>query len=372
MSSMTTLPSSSAIPTRTPDANVIVLRGNMVVATAQVPSGESTAILLPMEQALKNALTSRLVDDGAFLIEVDVPVFAYQYSPLVFEKDGTYSYTNDASLLLPEHTLTGQYRVGSWPTFGTESTPRQGFVTIVAIDDDTEVTLIASGRTHGGDIAALEGGQSQTFMLDRGDVAQVLSYAPTGPLTSGFFFPVCENDDGLGVLETNGSGSYCLLPQADLTGSRVVANKSVAVFAGHSCAYVPFARQACDHLEEQLFPVETWGSQLVVTAPRHPSGDGKAKTLIRIVADTDGTEITLIPALLPPVTLSAGAFVEIDTDEDFLVNAGTARVGVFQYMEGVEEIGGDDGDPAMGTVVRRARHVTPTFSSRPKPTHRTS
>jgi hypothetical protein len=36
------------------------------------------------------------------------------------------------------------------------------------------------------------------------------------------------------------------------------------VFGGHSCARVPNATVGdCDHLEEQIFPIDTWGRHFV-------------------------------------------------------------------------------------------------------------
>ncbi|XP_068779476.1 IgGFc-binding protein isoform X2 [Struthio camelus] len=48
---------------------------------------------------------------------------------------------------------------------------------------------------------------------------------------------------------------------SDMSGTRIVAQKPVAVYAGHTC----LARfTQCDHLAEQLQPVSSWGSTFIV------------------------------------------------------------------------------------------------------------
>lgn len=48
----------------------------------------------------------------------------------------------------------------------------------------------------------------------------------------------------------------------DLTGSFITSNNPVAVFTGHTCAYVPQNISACDHLIEQAPPVTSLGESL--------------------------------------------------------------------------------------------------------------
>lgn len=52
-----------------------------------------------------------------------------------------------------------------------------------------------------------------------------------------------------------------LQSSSDLSGTRVVANASVAVLSGHSCAV---QHTSCDHVTEQLLPVSSWGSSFIV------------------------------------------------------------------------------------------------------------
>ena len=118
----------------------------------------------------------------------------------------------------------------------------------------------------------------------------------------------------------------------------------------HMCTFMPFDNFACDHLEEMMFPIETWGTTAVMSAPRHPSGSGVAETYYRILALNSGTQVTFEPAVAPPTTLNAGEFVQVETDQDFVVTA-TSDVYVTQTMLGDDALGGSGGDPAMGSGI---------------------
>jgi len=124
---------------------------------------------------------------------------------------------------------------------------------------------------------------------------------------------------------------------ADFSGSRVTADKPVAVFAGGEASDVPtfttFAERDCcaDHLEEQLFPTASFGTEFV--AVKTPSRTlyvretGMNVALVehepeywRLLATRDGTEVRT--NLLPPnnrFDLSAGEVITFATDRDFVV-----------------------------------------------------
>src|SRR5262249_28096969 len=118
---------------------------------------------------------------------------------------------------------------------------------------------------------------------------------------------------------------------ADFTGSRVHADKPVVVFAGSEASDVPtfanLAQRYCcaDHLEEQLFPTSSFGTQFVaVKTPLRTKYVKEAGFDVglkpdepefwRILADKDDTEVTT--SLLPPnnhFSLAAGEFVTFPT-----------------------------------------------------------
>ncbi|RMG94250.1 MAG: hypothetical protein D6705_16695 [Deltaproteobacteria bacterium] len=243
----------------------------------------------------------------AFRIRSDVPVTATQISPVGGGHVGGHAGNADASLLLPEHALGTVYMGLGYPHFDPAE---PGFLVVVATEDGTTVT------TPDGEV-----------MLDAFDVLHVATF-----------------------------------PEA--TGVRIDADAEVAVLSGSTCAMVPDAETfACDHLEEMLFPLSSWGTHHV--AARHPvrlSAYGAAPETVvhRVVAGTDGVTVTLTPDVLgtgPFVLAKAGDFRQIETTESFVAEA-TGPIALAQYMTGREAIADvaataacaptcPDGDPFM-------------------------
>ncbi|MHB8872394.1 MAG: IgGFc-binding protein, partial [Myxococcaceae bacterium] len=170
-----------------------------------------------------------------------------------------YTYSNDASLLLPVHILGTSYvavtneHSNVFNGAGTIAKEQlSGHITIVAPQDATSVTIKSSAFTtaspagYAPSIAAMTKGESRTFVLNRYDVLQLAS-APLGTqleCTSMAPDKLCRLDN-------------------DLTGTVVTSDKPVALFGGAACVLKPYATPACDHLEEQIFPFATWGKKFV-------------------------------------------------------------------------------------------------------------
>jgi len=342
----------------TAPADVTVTRAGSVVVQQTVAVGATAAISLPMVQALKGATQSVTVAGGAYEIHASVPVAAYQYNPLDFVILGTNSFSNDASLLLPEHTLTGQYMVNHWPTFGVGQGSgasvqwfafQPGFVAVTAVADNTDVTFDFTGRTAPGTPGMFEAGQSTTVSLDRGDVVQIMTFFEASATGSTY----CT---GQGWQQTTGLNqgatyTYCLGTTTDLTGTLINATQAVAVFAGHQCSFVPYDAWACDHLEEMMFPTATWGTTSVMTAPRMPGNAGQvARTKYRVVALNGSTQVSFDPPVTGAQTLSSGQVIDFETDQDFVVTS-TDKVSITQTMLGQDELGATIGDPAMGSGI---------------------
>lgn len=270
--------------------------------------------------------TSVLRAGGAYHVRSTLPVTAYQFNPLRYE-DTTmrcgsamdrpcYSYSNDASLLLPTSVLGQNYTALAYPgiTYQIGATPpfdAGGTIAIVGTADATQVTVHASANVVAGpSVAAIASGGTQTFQLARGDVLQLLS---------------------------GGAGN-------DFSGTTIDSTAPVAVFTGHVCAQVPSDRIAGDHLEEQLFPNVTWGRRYAITMFRDRATQ---PTRVRIIAQRAATHLTFdpMPAAVTTTTLAAGQFVEFDAMADTVVTADQPIL-VAKYMFG----GGAEtaeSDPAM-------------------------
>ena len=105
---------------------------------------------------------------------------------------------------------------------------------------------------------------------------------------------------------------------------------------------------ACDHLEEQLFPVGALGAHYVAAKSRPRASE---PDVWRVLATEDGTELTTDPVQPgTPAILAAGQFLQIETAADFVIEA-SAPVMVGQYLVGETYAAGDTGDPSMMLAV---------------------
>ncbi len=322
---------------------------NPNVATAAVAPGSLATVVLPWVDSLKNTTASLLEPNGAYHLVSSVPVSVYQFNALDYVVGGVYSYTNDASLLLPEHALQREYMVISRPThmvgtkqilLPTDWGSEPGFFSVVAPKaGTTTVQITFSAPTQagtGGGLASYAKGQTATFTLQRHGVLQIASQMPASctPASSDSYADYCD-----------------LSATTDLTGTTIRSDQDVAVFAGHACTFIPYNKWACDHLEEQMFPTKSWGKRYLLS---HTDSSGVDPNFYRIVSAEDGNQVTFTPASVhAPVTLGAGQWLEIATGEDFEVS-GTGRLGVAQFMasQDVSEKATEaPGDPSMALAV---------------------
>ncbi len=232
---------------------------------------------------------------------------------LQYQNGNTYSYTNDASLLLPVNTW-GNSAVTVAREQLNGSIP--GLYAVVASQDQTTVTLSpsATGTTvkPGGGVAANGTG---TIVLNEGDVLQVF-------------------DNG-----------------GDVTGTRIDADKPIQTFGGHVCTYIPSNVTACDHLEEAIPPLTAVGKEYIVTVPLIAAGQTKNR-MVRVVATEANTTIAYEPAQggAPTSLTNAGDYFEISqTTADFRITS-DKKILVAEYFTG-QNAGGNAGDPAMTTQV---------------------
>ena len=339
----------------TDDAHVQVTGPNGVSKSVAVAPGSLNKIILPWVAELKGPDlipmgASVLSKGGAYHLVSDRPVVVYQFSPLEFRATGgdpgkdwskcvkldftapdCYSYSNDASLLLPSTAMTGSYRImGSYgmsrhpmidgTTQFDKSKPLQPggppYFVVTGTSDGTNVTVKLGPKgmvVAGGGISAAPAGGTLTFALNAGDVAEVVS----------------------------GSGR-----DYDFSGSLLSADKPVQVITGVPCIDFPLDVVACDHVEETVFPSQTLGKHYVVTTPTGPK-QNKVGHVVRLYGNVDGTTLTYKPSAPAgcPTTLNGGDVVECgdEVHDDFEVS-GTHEFGVGMFM-----IGASEADPSSGS-----------------------
>lgn len=327
-------------------ASVTVERGGVPLANVTIPANALEKIYLPWVPELKGPdfgvctevianNASVRVPGGAYHLVSSIPVTVYQFSALEYGPQGgppgkdwsscpasacgldCFSYSNDASLLLPSTALTPNYRVvsyPSWPLAGMAS-----YVTITGLEDATTVTISfgpLGGSSPGADIPAATNGQVINFPISRGEVVQVFGSMP-----------------------------------GDLSGSLIQGDKPIQVLHGHPCRFVPDDLGACDHIEESILPAETLGEHYFVVRPTGSNG-GPVGQVVRLVGNVNNTTLTY-PAGMPanaPTTLNAGQVVDLGiVQQDFEV-IGSNEFAVATFQLGADALGGALGDPAASAA----------------------
>lgn len=196
--------------------------------------------------------------------------------------------------------------------------------------------------------------------------------------------PTSRQGGGLDALNARSTRTFSLLQgevlhlrlapdqAADLSGTRITSTRRVGVFSGHQCANVPAGTSFCDHMETQLLPLSTWGTEVVVARfqPR-----GTEPDVVRIVAANNGTILQTSPSLenLDGRELAAGEVVEHLVSEPFRLTA-SAPVSAALFMVGSNYgcrsglFGNQDcaipscgtsylGDPAMTLLLGTHQHL---------------
>ena len=146
---------------------------------------------------------------------------------------------------------------------------------------------------------------------------------------------------------------YCTVSaDYDLTGTEIVATGGrIEVNSGHNCTFVPYNRWACDHLEEAMFPLETWGTESIISASQPIRSE---PNVIRIMSGAPNNSLTFDPTPpgVSPRTLNRGEVMEFESAVSFRVT-GTGPLMITQTLVGQDYAGigmaGDmgEGDPAM-------------------------
>lgn len=350
--------------------DINVTKGAQQVTQVTVAAGQVEVINLEYDPLLKGDpadFSSVLAVRGGYQITSTLPVTVYQFNPLSFEilhscdntaEDPCHSYSNDASLLLPDHALSNNYVVVSRPTFGiTKNTAPDsplhfipGFMSIVGTEEETTVTIHFSSYTAAGDgLDAYRPGDTAQFVLGRSDVLQILSDIPPDCSAGTTSADDCNTESGTDVCR------YCDMgPLYDLTGTVIESTAPVAVFAGHVCSFVPYNNWACDHLEEQMVPSETWGTDYIVARTEPQSPDAAEPNVVRIVSrEHDNTIDFDPPSVHDSVNLYANEYIEFTTSENFRVTA-AKPIMVAQFIVGQNYYTSQrdyHGDPAFSLVV---------------------
>lgn len=315
--------------------------GDQQVATTTVGAGSVGTLTLGSDRRLAGPG----IFDRAYRVVASRPVGMIQINP---RQDEILYHNADASLLLPDGALGTRYRATTWPSWywyfnsgcgEPERVYHEGFVTVVATEPGTTTVTVTYGAASvaGDGIEAQASGDTVQYVLSRHQVLN-LNSAPA-----------------MDCADT------CLGP--DLTGSLIVADRRIAVFGGHPCAALPEANGSCLHMEHQVPPEPAWGTHHVAVRTAR-LGSSPQPERFRILAGTDGTQVTLTGGAQDAFTLDAGQVRTVTPGADVVLHA-THPVLVAQYLP-TWSYGEENGWNAMTLLAPVARfrkdHVFPITS----------
>ncbi len=353
------------------DAQIQVTGGALTApTTATAPANSLTKIYLPWVGALKSlswiegqpdngcptwVKTSTVsAPGGAYHLTSSIPVAVYQFNAIEYAAKGgpsgkdwnayctthtclgqlknkCFSFTNDASLLLPSTALTGNYRIAGSSPWRDDSDPQSTFTypayfAVTGTQNNTSVTVHVSSTgavSAGGGVPATPAGGTASFNLNAGDVVMVVG-----------------------------------TDTADFSGTFVQATAPVQVITGIACSQMPHGTEACDHLEESVLPIETLGKHYFVTVPTGPLG-APVQHVVRLYGNVDNTQLTY-PGANPglPSVINAGEMIELaGVSQDFeIIGDHELTVASFQYGQGPVS-SASKGDPSQSfmTTVEQYR-----------------
>ena len=227
-----------------------------------------------------------------------------------------YNATSDGFLALPISSLGKEYIATPYstdPMFKAVWNYHIPSMTgIVAAYDGTEVKFTLGGNPDNETAGGLLPGESSSVIMNKGDVYMISS-----------------------------KGDY-----GNLSGSKIVASKPVAVVSGVQCTNIPVGNQWCDSPVEMENPTFTWGNYYHV--PQVPGR--KNPSIIRIFSSEPNTTIYRDSVMIGRLTKSGGiinqGFIEtrlvpIDEEPRSAIIHGDKPIYVTLYNPGVQE----DGQP---------------------------
>jgi hypothetical protein len=232
---------------------------------------------------------------GVHIIAED-PVICYAVS-----RD---AYASDGFLVLPVTVLGKEYIVSSYadPSSNTNQW-LPAYTSITAPYNKTEVVFTMGGNEMSQTAGGLSPGQSGSWTLNQSDVLLIA---------------------GLGQ-------------DSDISGSKIIATKPVAVVSGNFCAYIPTNCGCCDIIEEMELPMSNWGTEYHVTKIH----DRKKHSIIKIYAKEAKTKIfrdfLQVAYIRTPGGVEGQGHIHMRADEGLprpVVISGDKPISVTQYNTG--------------------------------------
>ncbi|MCA9539579.1 MAG: IgGFc-binding protein, partial [Myxococcales bacterium] len=135
------------------------------------------------------------------------------------------------------------------------------------------------------------------------------------------------------VMLVHSAPSPNIFTVTDLSGAQVTANKPISVFAVHVCTNYPQDQAACDHLQEQLLPVDTWGNSFQLVPPATRARNAPREVIYwKIIGTNADANITLSVPFNQLQPMAPGA-AGVPDCRNFLNGQDTIRLRPDQFCE---------------------------------------
>lgn len=278
--------------------------GGGVIAIGNITANQVTNVNIPSAYYTTG---NGLFNNKAIHVTSAQPIVVYSFV--------TQSLASAATLCLPANVLGKQYYSANY-TQNSNSGNSNGFITVIAIEDNTTVEIIPTNPTAGGWAA----NSINTITLNKGQTYQVL-----------------------GALISANVGY-------DLTGSSVrsIASgtggcKRIAVFSGSGRVLIGGGcTNGADNLYQQLYPAASWGRKYLTV----PSAD-KPTNYYRIMRTSPTANVFLNGTLIPPGAFTNN-YYEFFNNFPNMIEADTS-ICVVQYFTSAGCIAGNANpyDPDM-------------------------
>lgn len=277
-----------------------------------VPANSSIEIIIPFNLAEATGNMS-LENKGVLLVSND-PVFV--------SINNTTGGSQDASSIMPIGGLGYEYMALTYldPSNTNWGTPE---ILIVAIEDNTQININLTGALSNGQVGPI------SVTLNRGQTYQVQSYWMIGgqnngnDLSGSFIESVC-NSDGY--------------------------KHKIAVFSGDLCSIVGGVQcTGCDHLMEQMWPVDQLGTEFIVAAPVN-----RDTYVLKVAALDNGTTVNISGQL--PFNLNAGQWQQFELTGDQTITS-NLPIAVGQFTKG-QDCSFGLGDPFFTQIIPSSQNLT--------------
>ena len=267
--------------------------------TATITPGNVTSIVVPNIQ-VSNSASGMVGNYGLHVTATDtISLYTCMSSTIS---------SSEMTCVLPTPSLGNQYMVQCYPDKSASNSMFRSQICVVATENNTNIAVHLTGHTLDG----LLPNNTYYYTLNAGQVIRF-----RGSSTGG---------------------------DSDLTGSTIEADKNVAVFSGHFCAYVPYTSgTSCDHIYDQHPPITAWGTQFVARTTGAVVSDH-----VRIMPRSNNTDIYVNGNYV--ATTNAGQIYDFTLSSSnptaYIETCGPSLVYLF-----MGSTGNGNGDPSMMPIL---------------------